>query len=210
MPKSAVTRTKQVKSPINTALHIDLLMAQYKGLSDDIRNLESATERVFGVGIALVSALVAFAYKERIDEIYFITAPAYLGLLLYAANQWNSVFWKGGYKRYLEDRINDLAHASVVGWEQFAEHSRARLSASYAMFGAFVLISLFAVFGISLVRIKFFFGPFAVLAFALTCGVLFLCLMYSIWKGTSMFSQSYADAKALWPEEETRSSLIPS
>lgn len=180
-----------------TSKQIDLMLAQYQLLSEDIRHLENAAERAFGVGIALVSGFLAFAYQERINEVYFVATPAYLGLLLYASNQWTSIFWKGGYKRHLEEKINTLAGADVLGWEQFAEHTRGKLSVTFSMFGLFLVAGMVAVFAVSCMRILEIFGLVPAAGFAAVCALLLASLVFSIMQGSKRFGETVRDAKAL-------------
>jgi uncharacterized membrane protein YdcZ (DUF606 family) len=170
---------------------LELLTTQYKILSDDIRQLESMSEKVLSVGFALISASVAYAYKEGIKEIYFVATPAYLGLLLFISNQYNSVFWKGGHKRYLEDEINQLVGKPTLIWESIAHNSRKRITLANAMFGTFVVGFLAAMFVTSFLQIQQKFSSAISMYFVTACTLLLLCVVISVMQGSGRYMESF-------------------
>jgi hypothetical protein len=177
---------------------VELLLSQYKILSEDIRSVEAMSEKVLGVGFTLISALIVYCLKESIREIYFASTPAYLGLLLFMSSQYNTVFWKGGHKRSIEIQINIITGRNTLIWEELAEHGRKRFTFQNAMFGAFLLLSLLVVFLFSLTRIWTYFGFSPAIAYGMISVVLFFSLVLSILDGAKKFEESKRASLAIF------------
>lgn len=184
--------------------HIELLLSQYNILSEDIRSVEAMSEKVLGVGFTLISALIVYCLKENISEIYFASTPAYLGLLLFMSSQYNTVFWKGGHKRSIEIQINTITGRSALIWEELAENGRRRFTFQNAMFGAFLLLSLLAVFSFSATRIWTYFGSVSAIAYGIVSTVLFFSLVLSILDGAKKFEESIRASQSLFNAGRTQ------
>jgi hypothetical protein len=100
----------------NTQKEIDILMKEYERLAADIRGIETMIEKVVGFGITLVGAGFAYGVQQNIIEMFFFLPIALIGVLLYAILQYHNMFWFGGYKRAVEERINELSGKVVLNY----------------------------------------------------------------------------------------------
>jgi hypothetical protein len=180
---------------------LEILLEQYRILSDDIRAVESMSEKMLSVGFTMISALIVYCLKENIREVYFASTPAYLGLLLFMSSQYNTVFWKGGHKRAIEKQVNLIAGRNILFWEELAEHGRKRFTFQNAMFGAFLLLTVVAVFVFSTVMIYKIFGIGKAATYSAVSVFLFAALVLSVLDGAKRFRESLRVSQVFFASE---------
>ena len=108
---------------------IATLMAEYERVSADVRGIETMNDKVVGFGITLVGAGFAYGVQQNIIEMFFFLPIALIGVMLYAILQYYNIFWFGGYKRAIEDKVNHLAGGILLSWETIITKRRRRLHA---------------------------------------------------------------------------------
>lgn len=104
---------------------IAVLVKEYERVSADIRTIEGMNDKVVGFGLTLVGAGFAYGVQQNLVEVFFFLPIALIGVMLYALLQYHNMFWFGGYKRAIEDRINQLSGHTVVCWEGLVARRRA-------------------------------------------------------------------------------------
>lgn len=159
------------------------------------------SEKMLSVGFTMISALIVYCLKENIREVYFASTPAYLGLLLFMSSQYNTVFWKGGHKRAIEKQVNLIAGRNILFWEELAEHGRKRFTFQNAMFGAFLLLTVVAVFVFSTVMIYKIFGIGKAATYSAVSVFLFAALVLSVLDGAKRFRESLRVSQVFFASE---------
>ena len=139
----------------------DVLMKEYERLCDDIRSIEAMNNRVVGLGLTVVGTGFTYALKEN-QEASFIYLPILLfGVFFFAALQYYDVYWMGGYKLSIENRINELSKKILLQWELLIEtkRQRANLNSIALMIVYFTILALGV--GTSVYRVYMHYGAVA-------------------------------------------------
>ena len=132
---------------------IQTLLKEYERVSTDIRAIETMNDKVVGFGLTIGGAAFAYGIQQNIAEVFFVVPVALIGVFFYATLQYYNMYWLGGYKRAVEDRINVLSRQVVLGWEALVETRRKRVNIINASLVSIYLALLVAATGYSLFRI---------------------------------------------------------
>jgi hypothetical protein len=104
-------------------LSIDVLLKEYDRVCNEIRSIESSNEKAVGFGLTIVGAGFAYGIQQNALEIFYFLPVALVMVVCYAILHQSYVFWFGGYKRALEEKLNLLIGDRVLAWERIvAEH----------------------------------------------------------------------------------------
>ena len=98
-------------------IKLDLLVKQSDGFGSAITSLMLLSERVIGVGSSIVLAALAVAVKEKAYEVVLILPVPMFALYFYFVNLHTAVLEMGGYKKRLEEQINELVGRPLYLWE---------------------------------------------------------------------------------------------
>ena len=156
----------------------DVLIMEYERLCGDIRSIEAMNTRVVGLGLTVIGTGFAYALRED-RSVTFIFLPVLLyGVFFFAALQYYDVYWMGGYKRSIENRINALSGKILLQWETLIETKRKRANLySLSLMSVYFTILVFGI-GTSIVKIYIQYGAVAgalqAALMAVLAGVLFL------------------------------------
>lgn len=112
----------------------EFLQKEYDRLSTDIRAIETNNDKAIGFGLTVVGVGLAYGFKEQLAQVFLFLPIALMGVFLYGVLQYHNLFWLGGYKRAVEEKINKLAGRKVVCWEELVHEKRGRTNVINASF----------------------------------------------------------------------------
>jgi FtsH-binding integral membrane protein len=179
----------------NTQKEIDILMKEYERLAADIRGIETMIEKVVGFGITLVGAGFAYGVQQNIIEMFFFLPIALIGVLLYAILQYHNMFWFGGYKRAVEERINELSGKVVLNWETLIAKQRGRIHTINATMATVYVTAVVGVTWYSLVKIFSTQDFWLALIYAWIVLSFLVLAGFSIREMTSAYGRAYKDSR---------------
>lgn len=194
----------------NTQFNIQTLLKEYERVSTDIRAIETMNDKVVGFGLTIGGAGFAYGVQQHLTEIFFVVPIALISVFFYATLQYHNMFWFGGYKRAIEERINTLSSTTVLGWEALVETRRKRVNIINASLVFIYLALLVAATGHSLYQI--FSSQTAAVFFmyaAFIVSLMFL-LLFSVRQMFSAFTRSYKasqDIFATASQSESQTSM---
>jgi len=120
-------------------LKIELLIKECDSVGQEIKTLFLASEKVIGLGLAIIAAGLTFGLKEKINEILLFLPIAVLGVMLYGVHIFTELMSLGGYKCYLEERINTILGENILLWESFIAKERHRAFITYFLHFVYLL-----------------------------------------------------------------------
>ena len=130
------------------------LIDEYNRVATNIRTIESANDKIIGIGVTIVAAALTYGIQYKINEIFLILPTAISVVFSYSVLQYRHVFWLGGYNRAIEETINRIAGITVIAWEAIVQSNRGRLSFINIYLGSlYILIAIF-IFAYSALRIR--------------------------------------------------------
>jgi hypothetical protein len=106
----------------------ETLQKEYERLATDIRGIETANDKAIGLGLTIVGLGLAYGIRENLALVFIFLPVALIGVFLYGVLQYHNLFWLGGYKRAVEEKINDLAGRNVISWEALVQMRRGRVN----------------------------------------------------------------------------------
>jgi len=121
---------------------LNVLLKSYELTTAEIRDILSANDRLVGLAIAAISAGVSYGLVAAKHEVFLVLPVLVMGVCAYAILNHHNVTFLGGYKRYLEIRINQIVGKPVVLWEQIVMHRRKWHAANIPVFAAFLVVVL--------------------------------------------------------------------
>jgi hypothetical protein len=97
--------------------HLQLLFRDYEMAASEIRVIVGATDRLLAIGLGAVGAGVSYGLVASKSEIFLVLPVLLASLFIYATLNHHNIAWLGGYRRFLEDRMNHLCGEKVLIWE---------------------------------------------------------------------------------------------
>jgi hypothetical protein len=182
------------KSPTEFAGQV--LLKEYERLCTDIRSIESANEKILGLGFTLIGLGATAGIAQEVAPIFFVLPIAVVGIIAYAAVSYLCIFSMGGYKRHLEDLLNAQAGETLLVWERLVRLRERSSVNGHALRGIYLVISV-SIFAISILQLSEHYG----LKVAWAMGALLFVLVSAVYVGirqmNSVFDRTYAKAKEL-------------
>jgi hypothetical protein len=180
-----------------TLANIQTLLKEYERASVDIRAIETMNDKVIGFGLTIIGTGFTFGIQHSILPVFFFLPFAFIAVFFYATLQYYNMFWLGGYKRALEERINFLSSYNVLCWEALVETRKERVNIINAS-----LVSIYFSLLLAATAYSFFevFSKAPLIAGCLyLAAVLFLgiLLAFSILQMFGAFARSYAASREL-------------
>lgn len=120
-------------------LKLQLLAEECRTCGESIRTLFLATEKVIGLGLAIMAAGMAYGLKEGIHEILVLLPVGIFGVLLYGIYISTEILSLGGYRRYLEEGINAAFGEAIFYWESGIAEKRHSDFVRYALHFVYLL-----------------------------------------------------------------------
>jgi hypothetical protein len=94
------------------------LLTAYECAHSEIIAMQKKADAVVTIGLALSTAALTFGVNQEIKDIFLFVPFAAFSLLLYMIFMYTIVLSLGGYKKYLEERINIEIGSSILSWER--------------------------------------------------------------------------------------------
>ena len=96
---------------------LDALIEQCKSIDSKITSYHVMSARVLGIGIAIVSGVLAVSIKEKSYIVLLLLPLALYSILFYWTNVMAWIVANGGYKKHLEEKINKVCREPLFLWE---------------------------------------------------------------------------------------------
>lgn len=172
---------------------LDLLVKQSDGFGSAITSLMILSARVIGIGSSIVLAALAVAVREKAYEVVLILPVPMFGLYFYFVNLHTAVLEMGGYKKRLEEQINELVGQPLYLWETALVSQRHTNLANGFLATIFGLILLLFIV-VSLYVAYSYPHRWVFYADVSTNGIFLIGLLMSIRRMKTAFARTYARA----------------
>lgn len=96
---------------------LDALLREAESVSEGTRALFLSTERVVALGFSIAALAATIGLVQDRREILMAAPFALLGALAYGVHLWSEMIFMGGYRRYLEEGINQILGTPTIVWE---------------------------------------------------------------------------------------------
>lgn len=176
-----------------------VLLEEYQRLCVDIRSIESANEKILGLGFALIGLAATAGIYQKVDPIFFVLPIAVVGLIAYATVSYLCIYSMGGYKRHLEDRLNERIGERLLVWEEIVRH-RERTSVSGHVLRVIYLVISVAIFALSILQLGEAYGLRVGVAMSVLLFVLTTAVLVGVRQMSTIFNRSYDLARKLHAE----------
>lgn len=185
-------------SPLERKEVLAILMKSYELSAAEIQNTVSANDRLVAMGITAIGAGVSYGLISGKSEVFLALPVLLVSVYVYAVLNHHNISYLGGYKRFLEGRINALAGENLLVWEHVvAERSRWHI-VNVPLISAYVTLLLGVIY-LSLHTVFAQFSPgvaYGVSAFvALLCACLIPSLAYWFTAPSRAFALAVAVSK---------------
>jgi len=178
--------------PVDDIRDRETLQKEYERIAGDIRGIETNNDKAVGLGLTVVGIGLAYGTKENLSYVFLFLPIALMGVFLYGTLQYHNLFWLGGYKRAVEEKINDLAGRTVVCWEALVQTRRGRVNVINVGLTTVYLGILVAITSISTSKVFAAFG----LAFGVVFGLVEVTLAMLLLFGVRRMFRGYDEALA--------------
>ena len=99
------------------SLQLEHLTSQSESFGAAIGSVMLQSSRVITVGTAVALGVIGIAFRTRSYEILILLPYLIFVLFFHYINLHTSILEMGGYKRYLEERINEIIGEKIHLWE---------------------------------------------------------------------------------------------
>lgn len=103
----------------NEKLKINMMAKECDSIGQAVRNFILGEERIIALGLTIMGAALAYGLKEKINEILLILPIAVFGVMIYGSRLFHELMSMAGYKKYLEEKINNKVGENILFWELF-------------------------------------------------------------------------------------------
>ena len=121
-------------------LSVDAALRAYDSAHAEGVSMQRKADAAVGFGLAFVSAAMSLGLYQGIKEAFFFVPLASLSILLYMVLVYTIVLALGGYRRFLEERINEVLGRALLAWERSVapdvSHGSATTTLSWVALGA--------------------------------------------------------------------------
>lgn len=174
-------------------LEEEVLIREYERMCTEIRTVEANNEKVITFGLSIITAAFAIGAAQHVSTVFLLIPIALVGVFLYAALLYTYVFSMGGYKRYLEDRLNEHIGKKVLLWERMVAIRQKRNIIRPALVAIYLLIGI-VLGAVSEAYIEIDFGLWLMLLIALITVALLVVLLFVLQRMWGMSDLVYMAA----------------
>lgn len=175
-------------------IKINLLIKECDSVGQGIRTLFLSSEKLIALEFTIIAAGLTIGIKEKINEILLFLPIAAFGVLLYGIHIYTELLSLGGYKRYLEEKINITLGENVLLWESLITKTRHFDFVTNILWIIYTFfLVLIILIGLSTALQYYTKGTF----WAMVIVVLFftVSLIISLYRMTKIFDKTYQIAK---------------
>lgn len=166
------------------------LLKEYERVCTEIRSIELANDKVIGFGLTILGVGFAYGIGGKVDQLLFFLPVGFAGVFLYATLQYHNLFWFGGYKRFLEDRLNRLYDRPVISWEAIvAQRPRVHVINGTLVAVYFLVASAATIYSLTEIINKY--SPLTYWPFTAVVVGLFVAILFSVRRMARAFREAY-------------------
>lgn len=96
---------------------LEILKTEYIRTFDEIKLLMESNDKNLGLGITILTGFAIFLPDDKSKEFTLLFPVLIFALFFYGVYTYNNILIMGGYKKYLEEKINKLANSNILIWE---------------------------------------------------------------------------------------------
>jgi hypothetical protein len=122
-------------------LRSEILVKEYEIIGQATRTLFLSSEKAIALGFTILGTGFIIGIKEKIEYMLLFLPFAVFGVLLYDINIATELGTMGGYKRYLEERINSELKERILLWELFLSEERHKSLAKKLSFPIYLIFT---------------------------------------------------------------------
>ncbi len=174
----------------NDRIKLELLTKEHEHAWEDIRLFMGTNEKVMGLGFTLLGTGLALGFKEQIKEIMIFLPIAVLAILFYSMYNLNVIMTLGGYKKYIEEKINNEINENILIWEDIVKdlhHNNIIAIFLYLIYTIFFLATIY----LSLINSWKYYGITFFIIYSFILLLLIIGLVISLIKMSRSFKYSY-------------------
>lgn len=175
---------------MNEKEKIDILLKVYEITGHEIQTRAGTNQRILGLGLTVLGAGFIYGVKEGVKEILLLVPVGLFGVMFHSIFLTTGIMTLGGYRRYLEEKINTILGEHNLIWEKMARkllHRHFSLAISYLIWTLALVLAIY----VSLQNAWQFFGIQACLALLIVHASLLVALIFSIVKLSRAFDKAY-------------------
>lgn len=101
---------------------LDVLLHEHEQTCSQIHQLVNSTDKMASLASAAIGFTFLYGIQQNLTLVVVSVPYLIAGLLLYYASVFNAVHTLGGYRKYLEKRINFFVADRLLTWEDTASH----------------------------------------------------------------------------------------
>jgi len=150
---------------------------EYLRLCNDISSIESKYEKIFTIGITIVSIMFIYGMKERVYEVFFIVPLSLILLIIYHAAMVISIIVMASYKEHLEKRINLKIKDDILVWESALVKKLIVGSAPYIIIQTVLIILGLVISALSFIQI---YKHFPLFVFIVSLSIFFIIALIAL------------------------------
>jgi hypothetical protein len=193
---ATVPSRTDMKAPAATKYKNDVLTAEYVRVSSSIQGQESQSDKILSIGVTIISVTAAAGIAQKVYAIFFLVPMAVIAISLYALSTYFYIQSLAGYKRHLEDLLNDPVGEGLLIWERLVQQREATNTIRKALLASYAVISCGLV-GASAYNVAKQFGCLAVIGLTLIVACFLPFLVKGAFDLLTVNEKTYRRAKAL-------------
>jgi hypothetical protein len=114
-----------------------VLIEEHRAICDQIKEVVSYSDKMLALFLTVTGVLVGYGMKENMPVIIVMASFLVMLLMLFALTMNSAMLTLGGYRMYIEDKMNTCLGKDVVFWEKIAAK---RIHYSYSLIGFQVMM----------------------------------------------------------------------
>jgi len=173
-----------------------LLLKEYERLCVEVRLVEANIEKAIAFGLSIVTASFAVGVAQHVHEVFFVIPVAIGGVFFYATMLYTYIFSIGGYKRHVEDQLNEIAEEKILIWEELVSIRQRNNIIRPVLIAIYVLVGSILV-ALSVNNLITYYGVIVGILMLVTTLSLFVILLFALRSMTKTYDHTYRNAVAL-------------
>lgn len=156
-----------------------VLLLEHERICKEIRAIEKNNDKTISFGLSIITAAFAVGFAQKVSLIFFIVPFGIVGVFFYGVLMYTFVFSMGGYKAYLEDRINEVLPEPILMWERLVRIRQRDDMLRPSLIAIYVFIGLI-LGGLSVAKIWLEIGSTFAIVEAILIAILLIVLVFAI------------------------------
>lgn len=174
-------------------LKLELIIKEHDSIGQATRTLFLSSQTVLGIGLTIIVTVFTIGLREKINEIFIFLPYAIYLVFFYWIHLVFQLASFGGYKGYLEERINTFFGENLVFWEMCIAK---KLQISFVEPFLFVIFSILLIISMYLsIKVAQSYGELIFWANGFLLFLFFIGLIVSLYRMYGVFERTYQRAK---------------